>query len=99
MNYLKSLVLLNTISMAATFNYHFIGIAKKFTNHFQTKSNSFRDNYDEYMPEWLLNRCEDLGFISPTEVQKSSLGLIFEGKDVVLQGQTGFIYSSSCTFE
>ena len=44
---------------------------------------------DYNLPEWLIDRCEELGFTSPTEVQRMGLPLVLEGKDVILQSQTG----------
>ena len=41
------------------------------------------------LPFWLIDRCETLGFKGPTEVQSMGLPLILEGKDVILQAQTG----------
>jgi len=48
---------------------------------------SFRDL--DGIPEWLLGRCDALGFMSPTKVQQRSLPSILDGKDVILQAQTG----------
>lgn len=41
------------------------------------------------LPSWLIERCSQLGYHSPTEVQKIGLPNILEGKDVILQAQTG----------
>lgn len=41
------------------------------------------------LPDWLLNRCVELGYTSPTIVQEASLPAVFAGEDVVLQAQTG----------
>lgn len=47
--------------------------------------------FGEYgpLPDWILNRCEVLGFSDPTPVQKLAFPAIFSGKDIVLQAQTG----------
>eukprot|EP01041_Mallomonas_annulata_P002173 gene2173-4224_t len=50
---------------------------------------TFRQLYSKSIPKWLLDRCESVGFVSPTLVQELTLPVIFEGKDVVLQAQTG----------
>ena len=41
------------------------------------------------LPLWLIDRCEELGFHTPTAVQEEALQEIFEGKDIILQAQTG----------
>lgn len=51
---------------------------------------SNRISFHNYgFPKWLVERCESLGYHTPTEVQKQGLPLIMEGKDVILQAQTG----------
>lgn len=47
---------------------------------------SFR-SYD--LPSWLVDRCEKLGFKSPTLAQEISLPEILKGNDVILQSMTG----------
>ena len=44
---------------------------------------------EELLPSWLIDRCEELGFNTPTVVQEDALDEIFEGKDIILQAQTG----------
>lgn len=41
------------------------------------------------LPSWLVEKCEDLGFLTPTEVQSIGIPVILQGKDVILQAQTG----------
>ena len=40
-------------------------------------------------PDWLINRCEELNFNRPTEVQREGFPSIMNGNDVILQAQTG----------
>jgi superfamily II DNA/RNA helicase len=51
------------------------------------------DSFDELfpgkMPSWLIDRCQELGFMSATKVQRLALPDIFDGKDVILQAHTG----------
>ena len=39
---------------------------------------SFRELYDGYLPEWLLDKCEECGFKNPTLIQERSLNFFFE---------------------
>ena len=48
-----------------------------------------KGNIDESLPMWLIDRCEELGFNTPTTVQQEALQEIFKGKDIILQAQTG----------
>lgn len=41
------------------------------------------------LPTWLAERCEECGWTYPTLVQQRALDEIFQGKDVVIQAQTG----------
>lgn len=50
---------------------------------------TFESAFSQQMPSWLVQRCAQLGFKSPTIVQETALVHIFAGKDVVLQAQTG----------
>ena len=50
---------------------------------------TFTELYDGLIPSWLLSRAEALGFERPTMVQREALGAVLEGKDVVIQAQTG----------
>jgi len=34
---------------------------------------TFRDKYSDKIPGWLLNKCEEMGYISPTYVQEDVL--------------------------
>ena len=48
---------------------------------------TFESAFSQQMPSWLVQRCAQLGFKSPTIVQETALVHIFAGKDVVLQAQ------------
>lgn len=51
---------------------------------------SFRDMYSGRLPEWLLSRLEQIGFPTPTLVQREALEVILSGEnDAVLHAQTG----------
>ena len=61
-----------------------------------TESSSDRSNVETFkdlgageIPQWLLERCEKLGYVSPTPVQEAALPAVFQGQDVILQAQTG----------
>lgn len=50
---------------------------------------TFKDLGAGEIPQWLLERCEKLGYVSPTPVQEAALPAVFLGQDVILQAQTG----------
>ncbi|CAN0150779.1 unnamed protein product, partial [Scytosiphon promiscuus] len=52
---------------------------------------TFRDLYGDRLPGWLLTRLEELGFATPTLVQRQALDVILgdERSDAVLHAQTG----------
>uniref|UniRef100_A0A453GW83 RNA helicase n=1 Tax=Aegilops tauschii subsp. strangulata TaxID=200361 RepID=A0A453GW83_AEGTS len=41
------------------------------------------------VPDHVLQRAEDVGYISPTEVQEQSLPVLLSGQDCILHAQTG----------
>ena len=49
--------------------------------------NTFREM--SMFPDWIVDRCEGLGYIKPTLVQRRTIPSILQGKDVVFQAQTG----------
>ena len=54
-----------------------------------TDSDTFKSLGGGEIPQWLLERCEKLGYVNPTPVQEASLPAVFQGQDVILQAQTG----------
>lgn len=51
---------------------------------------TFRELFADRLPDWLLGRLEELGFVSPTLVQRQALEIIMGGDtDAVLHAQTG----------
>jgi superfamily II DNA/RNA helicase len=50
---------------------------------------TFRELYGNDIPEWLLSKCDELGFKCPTNTQKIALPIIFNKTDCILQSQTG----------
>jgi len=50
---------------------------------------AFADAYADEMPKWLHDRCIELGYEKPTEVQALALPHVFGGEDVILQAHTG----------
>ena len=50
-------------------------------------NNTFREL--NIFPEWIVSRCEAIGYSKPTLVQEKTIPSIMEGKDVVFQSQTG----------
>lgn len=56
---------------------------------------TFRSEYKERIPEWLLSRLEELSFVRPTPIQSASLSYTLGksigevGEDVVMHAETG----------
>ncbi|CAN0239310.1 unnamed protein product, partial [Hapterophycus canaliculatus] len=52
---------------------------------------TFRELYGDRLPDWLLTRLEQLGFATPTLVQRQALEVILgdDRNDAVLHAQTG----------
>ncbi|KAG7551212.1 Helicase C-terminal [Arabidopsis thaliana x Arabidopsis arenosa] len=42
-----------------------------------------------FVPEHILHRMEEIGFISPTDIQREALPTLFTGRDCILHAQTG----------
>ncbi|CDO99013.1 unnamed protein product [Coffea canephora] len=42
-----------------------------------------------HVPEHVINRMEEIGYVAPTEVQQQALPVLFAGRDCILQAQTG----------
>ncbi|XP_048235176.1 DEAD-box ATP-dependent RNA helicase 58, chloroplastic isoform X3 [Ricinus communis] len=59
---------------------------------FDPKSNHFltlRELCQNYVPEPVLHRMEEIGYVMPTDVQRQALPVLFSGQDCILHGQTG----------
>ncbi|KMS95859.1 hypothetical protein BVRB_004370 isoform A [Beta vulgaris subsp. vulgaris] len=52
-------------------------------------SATLRELCQDHVPEHVLHRVEEIGFITPTEVQQQGLPVLFTGCDCVLHAQTG----------
>jgi len=50
---------------------------------------TFEALYSDELPEWLIGRAAECGWMHPTLVQERALDAIFLGNDVVIQSQTG----------
>ncbi|KAL9264953.1 DEAD-box ATP-dependent RNA helicase 58, chloroplastic-like protein [Drosera capensis] len=50
---------------------------------------TLRQICDGHVPEQVLRRLEEIGFIFPTDVQEQALPVLFSGKDCILHAQTG----------
>ncbi len=56
-----------------------------FTQHYSPDNN----NNNNKLPLWLTKRAEECGWKYPTLIQERALDIIFDGKDCILQSQTG----------
>lgn len=51
---------------------------------------TFQELYSDYLPAWLLARCEECGWSRPSRIQQHALDVILkEHRDVILQAETG----------
>ncbi|KAL8105163.1 DEAD-box ATP-dependent RNA helicase 58, chloroplastic isoform X1 [Apium graveolens] len=55
----------------------------------QTHKPSLRDLCQGHVPEHVLRRAEDVGYVLPTDVQEQALPILFSGRDCILHSQTG----------
>ncbi|GAV84599.1 DEAD domain-containing protein/Helicase_C domain-containing protein [Cephalotus follicularis] len=57
----------------------------------ETKPNplSFRDICQPHVPDHILHRVEEVGYVVPTDVQREALPILFDGHDCILHAQTG----------
>ncbi|XP_071737039.1 DEAD-box ATP-dependent RNA helicase 58, chloroplastic [Rutidosis leptorrhynchoides] len=62
------------------------------TTHFvaaNQQSASLRDICQHHVPHHILNRVQEVGFRTPTEIQRQALPVLFSGRDCILHAQTG----------
>jgi superfamily II DNA/RNA helicase len=55
------------------------------------RTDTLLQRYQNQLPSWLLQRCQDLGYIHPTRIQTAALDVILDENkpDVVIQAETG----------
>ncbi|KAG6597460.1 DEAD-box ATP-dependent RNA helicase 58, chloroplastic, partial [Cucurbita argyrosperma subsp. sororia] len=53
------------------------------------EASSLREICNGYVPDHILDRAEEIGFVAPTGVQRQALPVLFSGRDCVLHAQTG----------
>ncbi|XP_059311859.1 DEAD-box ATP-dependent RNA helicase 58, chloroplastic isoform X1 [Lycium ferocissimum] len=54
-----------------------------------TKDSTLRELCNGHVPEHVIRRAEEIGYVIPTEVQLQALPFLFSGRDCVLHAQTG----------
>ncbi|KAJ4847294.1 DEAD-box ATP-dependent RNA helicase 58, chloroplastic [Turnera subulata] len=55
----------------------------------ETNPLTLREICQGHVPEHVLKRVEEVGYVMPTEIQRQSLPVLFEGRDCILHAQTG----------
>ncbi|KAL5703216.1 DEAD-box ATP-dependent RNA helicase 58 [Ranunculus cassubicifolius] len=50
---------------------------------------SLKEICEDYVPGYILQRAEEVGFIEPTDVQRKALPTLLSGRDCILHAQTG----------
>ncbi|GBG92900.1 hypothetical protein CBR_g57658 [Chara braunii] len=55
----------------------------------QCQDETLSELLKDQVPEWLLKRVQELGFVTPTSVQREALPAVFSGRDCIIHAQTG----------
>ncbi|CAI9118559.1 OLC1v1020146C1 [Oldenlandia corymbosa var. corymbosa] len=55
----------------------------------EKKFPKLREICEGHVPEHVISRMEEIGYILPTDVQRESLPVLFAGQDCILHAQTG----------
>ncbi|KAL4642559.1 hypothetical protein ACB092_02G027700 [Castanea dentata] len=55
----------------------------------ELNASTLREICQAHVPEHVLRRVEEVGYVRPTDVQKQALPLLFSGRDCILHAQTG----------
>ncbi|KAK9076923.1 hypothetical protein SSX86_005258 [Deinandra increscens subsp. villosa] len=50
---------------------------------------TLRDICQGHVPDHILRRVEEVGYFTPTEIQRQALPVLFSGRDCILHAQTG----------
>ncbi|KAK8470844.1 hypothetical protein PHAVU_003G076400 [Phaseolus vulgaris] len=50
---------------------------------------TLRELCQAHVPEHILQRMEDIGYVMPTDIQREALPYLFSGRDCILHAQTG----------
>lgn len=51
------------------------------------QASTLREICNGHVPEQILRRAEEIGFVAPTDVQRQALPVMFSGRDCVLHAQ------------
>ncbi|KAK9288114.1 hypothetical protein L1049_016562 [Liquidambar formosana] len=52
-------------------------------------ASTLREICEGHVPEHILRRVEEVGYVVPTDVQRQALPVLFSGRDCILHAQTG----------
>ena len=94
----RSFILVAILLTVQSYSYHlaFSSVRSRSLSLWKSESDvenaeldSFRNLGAGEIPQWLLERCDKLGYTNPTPVQVAALPAVFGGRDVILQAQTG----------
>lgn len=59
------------------------------TTEIREEAATLREICEGHVPEDILNRMEEIGYVVPTDVQRQALPILFDGSDCILNAQTG----------
>ncbi|CAA7061960.1 unnamed protein product [Microthlaspi erraticum] len=55
----------------------------------ETTALTLRNICQGFVPEHILQRMDEIGFVTPTDIQREALPILFTGRDCILHAQTG----------
>ncbi|KAF5196578.1 Dead-box atp-dependent rna helicase 58 protein, partial [Thalictrum thalictroides] len=55
------------------------------------KNLTLREICQGHVPEHILLRAEEVGFVEPTDVQREALPMLLSGRDCILHAQVTFL--------
>ncbi|CAL5392956.1 unnamed protein product [Camellia sinensis] len=53
------------------------------------RASTIRELCEDHIPDHILRRVEEVGFVVPTDVQRKALPIMLSGRDCILHAQTG----------
>ncbi|CAA0839872.1 DEAD-box ATP-dependent RNA helicase 58-chloroplastic [Striga hermonthica] len=81
--------MIDPLSVSASLGSNCVGATDVETTKIDCPTLTLRELCRGHVPEHIMHRAEEIGYITPTSVQKEALPVLFSGRDCVIQAQTG----------